>query len=198
LRCPANPRHASFRGSQQVCFDSTVDLDATGAVLHRTLGPRLYDISEPRDREIQCGVCGATAWRPRRSLSFVPAEATVLLCDFSTGFRPPEMIKMRPVVVLSPSTRNHQTCTVIPLSTVEPRRSTALIVQIDAEKYPFLNGSTWAKCDMTTTISRTRLFLLRDPADGKGIDSRMTTVDGTDLAAIRRATAAALGLGLTR
>lgn len=54
-------------------------------------------------------------------LQFHPHPGTVLICDFTTGFQKPEMIKKRPVVVLSPRPRRKtQLCTVIPLSTTKP------------------------------------------------------------------------------
>ena len=44
----------------------------------------------------------------------------LLYCDFSTGFQPPEMVKRRPVVLISPRRKNAALCTVVPLSTKEP------------------------------------------------------------------------------
>jgi mRNA interferase MazF len=43
----------------------------------------------------------------------------ILICDFSSGFVEPEMVKVRPVVVISPKPRKsiHSLCTVVPLST---------------------------------------------------------------------------------
>jgi uncharacterized protein YifN (PemK superfamily) len=121
----------------------------------------------------------------------------MLLCDFATGFRPPEMVKMRPVVILSRDYRNWQTCSVVPLSTVVPVERRGTTHELPASKYLFLNASTWAKCDMVTSVSRERLFLLRDPVSGRGIDSRRTTIDECDLLAIRRGVALALGMALT-
>jgi hypothetical protein len=44
----------------------------------------------------------------------------IVICDFSEGFRPPEMVKIRPVVVISPRRRTAQLVTVVPLSSVAP------------------------------------------------------------------------------
>ena len=56
------------------------------------------------------------------ALKFHPKPGTILVCDFRQGFRAPEMIKRRPVVVVSPRLRNRtDLCTVVPLSTIEPR-----------------------------------------------------------------------------
>jgi len=39
------------------------------------------------------------------ALQFSPAPGAIVICDYSTGFRPPEMVKVRPVVVISPRRR---------------------------------------------------------------------------------------------
>jgi uncharacterized protein YifN (PemK superfamily) len=193
LRCPVDARHAAFKGVQHACHEAAIDLDPAGTVLGCVVGPRLYDVSEPRDHEIACAICGARVWAPRRSIAFIPSAGMIVLCDFSSGFRPPEMVKMRPVVIVSAYARNRQTCSVVPLSTVAPSERTSVAVPIDAARYPFLSASTWAKCDMVTTIARRRLFLLRDRANGRGIDSRKTTLDAVDLTAVR----AGIGLALS-
>ena len=54
-------------------------------------------------------------------ISFPVARSTILLCDYSTGFREPEMVKRRPVVVVSHRLpRRDGLCTVVPLSTTPP------------------------------------------------------------------------------
>ena len=55
------------------------------------------------------------------AINFHPRLGQVLYCDFKTGFRPPEMVKARPVVVLSRN--HHELCTVVPLSGTEPKES---------------------------------------------------------------------------
>ena len=39
------------------------------------------------------------------ALNFHPEPGMVLICDFTTGFRVPEIVKRRPVVVISPRRR---------------------------------------------------------------------------------------------
>lgn len=145
LRCPADPRHVAFTGSQRACFGSSVTLDANGTVVRRVTGPLLYDVSNPRDHAIVCAVCGARAWRPWVPIPFMPADGMMLLCDFSTGFRPPEMVKMRPVVVLSHRARNAQTCVVVPTSTVPPKRASAICILLDPSRHPFLDRTSYAE-----------------------------------------------------
>ncbi len=55
-------------------------------------------------------------------LTFHPKPDTLLICDFDRGFKAPEMVKKRPVVVISPRRRKStpQLCTVVPLSSSAP------------------------------------------------------------------------------
>ena len=55
------------------------------------------------------------------ALTFHPKPGTILMCDFSAGFKAPEMVKVRPVIVVSPK-RKHCSglCTVVAISTVTP------------------------------------------------------------------------------
>ncbi|MDY6930077.1 MAG: type II toxin-antitoxin system PemK/MazF family toxin [Pseudomonadota bacterium] len=53
-------------------------------------------------------------------LQIHPEQGTIVICDFK-GFVPPEMVKRRPAVVISPRLRRRQRlCTIIPLSTTPP------------------------------------------------------------------------------
>ena len=46
-----------------------------------------------------------------------PAPGTILICDFKQGFREPEMVKQRPVIVLSPKIGiRAKLCTVVALA----------------------------------------------------------------------------------
>jgi len=85
-------------------------------------------------------------------ISFLPPLGTVLLCDYTTGFLPPEMVKTRPVVVVSPRSRRQAipaTQLIVPFSTKAPQMQEAFHVEIPAGAYPFLKGgvSSWVKCD---------------------------------------------------
>jgi len=71
------------------------------------------------------------------SLEFYPDYGTVLICDFSTGFQPPEMVKKRPVVIVSPRKRyNAETVTIVPLSTRPPHAIHAWQHLIDSSVLP--------------------------------------------------------------
>ena len=55
-------------------------------------------------------------------IRFPPVPGQVLLCDYDTGFRPPEMVKKRLAVVVSPRLPYRDgLCTVVPLSTTPAR-----------------------------------------------------------------------------
>lgn len=50
-----------------------------------------------------------------------PAIGTVLMCEFEPGFRVPEMVKRRPVVVISPKIAARPgLCMIVSLSTTPP------------------------------------------------------------------------------
>ena len=62
-------------------------------------------------------------------ISFPVAPGTVLLCDYSSGFRPPEMAKRRPSVVISLRLPHRNgLCTVVPLSGSSPRETSPISV----------------------------------------------------------------------
>lgn len=51
------------------------------------------------------------------SLRFPPKLGTIVICDYSTGFCPPEMVKHRLAIVVSPRLPHRDgLCTVVPLS----------------------------------------------------------------------------------
>ena len=55
-------------------------------------------------------------------ITFYPRPGSVLICDFNSGFKEPEMVKKRPVVVVSPWARRFtELFTVVPLSGTAPQ-----------------------------------------------------------------------------
>ncbi|MGB6211660.1 MULTISPECIES: type II toxin-antitoxin system PemK/MazF family toxin [Pseudomonas] len=88
-------------------------------------------------------------------LLYQPKEGSVLICDFR-GYEVPEMIKVRPVVVIRKHKTNSLLVTVVPLSTTAPDR----ILDHHLELQSHLQGASpvcWAKCDMVATVSLSRL-----------------------------------------
>ncbi|WP_366949739.1 type II toxin-antitoxin system PemK/MazF family toxin [Geobacter sp.] len=123
----------------------------------------------------------------------------VLICDFTTGFKAPEMVKRRPVVVVSPRPRrNTQLCIVVPLSTTSPSPVEPHHHCLEAASLPgsLAARQTWAKCDMLMTVSLDRLDRVkmgRDKATGKRL-YLSGSVTSDDFRAIQKAILAALGL----
>jgi uncharacterized protein YifN (PemK superfamily) len=97
-------------------------------------------------------------------------QGDVLLCDFTRGFVAPEMLKIRKVVVISPTaTHRRKLCTVVPISSTTPQtqqdwhhllRTNPL--QSDGYK------ELWVKCDMIYTVSFERLDKLHRKTRSKG------------------------------
>lgn len=131
-------------------------------------------------------------------LTFHPHPGMVLICDFNTGFKAPEMIKRRPVVVVSPRPRrSNQLCTIVPLSTTVPNPMEPFHHCMDPRSLPgkLARKETWAKCDMLATVSLERLdrVLVGKEPGGKRIYVAEQVLD-EDLEAIRRGVMIALGM----
>jgi uncharacterized protein YifN (PemK superfamily) len=91
------------------------------------------------------------------SLSFQPKPRSVVMCDF-VGFIQPEMVKVRPVVILSRHKHNRNLVTVVPLSTTEPTKMEDHHHELSTNPLPDKpHTSCWAKCDMVATVSLVRL-----------------------------------------
>lgn len=93
-----------------------------------------------------------------------PPKGTILLCDFTNGFKNPEMDKKRPVVVLTPKIKSRPgLCTVVSLSTSPPDPVMPYHAQIDI---PFdlpkdmERKGVWVKGDMVNAVGFHRLDFL--------------------------------------
>ncbi|MCF6807215.1 type II toxin-antitoxin system PemK/MazF family toxin [Thiotrichales bacterium 19S9-12] len=101
------------------------------------------------------------------AITFHPRPGQILLCDFSQGFKEPEMVKnKRPVIVITGSIqgRSHLV-TVVPLSTKKPTEIQPYHYEIPKRSMPmigrFQNSSSWVKGDMLYTVGFHRLNLIR-------------------------------------
>lgn len=128
-----------------------------------------------------------------------PLPGTIIRVDLSDGFRPPEMGKRRPAVILSPALVGRpKLCAIIPLSTTEPRIQQAWHHRIELDPplpHPYNKAVMWAKCDMIQTVAFHRLRLLFDGKDAAGqriYDVRV--LDALHMDAIRNCVKAGLGL----
>ncbi len=133
------------------------------------------------------------------TISFHPDPGTILLCDYSTGFIEPEMVKRRPAVVLSARLRNRDfLCAVVPLSTTAPDTVEAYHVHLRLIRplpKPFSNPAMWAKCDMLATVAFERLTpfgIGRNPAGQRRYVYPKLTAE--QFAAVRKSVLAGLGL----
>lgn len=131
-------------------------------------------------------------------ITFHPEQRMILVCNFDTGFRPPEMVKVRPVVVLSPQRHNRETCIVVPVSTTAPYPVEAFHHKLEPASLPErLRGNVcWIKGDMVTTVANWRLDRVR--AGKKPDGTRLYVaykITEVDWAAVQRAIGVALGLG---
>ena len=101
------------------------------------------------------------------ALEFHPRPGQLLHCDFSTGFREPEMVKSnRPVVVLTPSMVGRGALvTVAALSTVKPDPIMPYHLEIPKSCMPMLGrfqeDSSWLKGDMVYAVGFHRLDLIK-------------------------------------
>ena len=109
------------------------------------------------------------------ALKFHPELGTILMCDFGTGFKAPEMVKKRPVIVVSPKLKRRSgLCTVIAISTAHPNPVEDCHYKLPSTCLPetkfFRDKESWVKGDMIYRVSFERLDLIRldkDPQTGK-------------------------------
>ncbi len=132
-----------------------------------------------------------------------PDAGTVILCDFAGGFREPEMVKRRPVVVVSPRIRARPgLCTVVALSGTEPRPVMPYHARIDLRPElpaPWTSEGIWVKGDMINAVGFHRLDLIRLGRDDTGDRAYLLQpLPAETLIRIRHCVIAALGMqGLT-
>ncbi|MCD1645287.1 type II toxin-antitoxin system PemK/MazF family toxin [Aurantimonas coralicida] len=102
-------------------------------------------------------------------LQFPPSRGTLVICDYSTGFRPPEMVKRRLAVVISHRLPQRDgLCAVVPLSTTPARAGIRYQCRIDLPQSPpppFEGTVKWVKADMLATVCFNRLDLPRTGRD---------------------------------
>lgn len=123
-----------------------------------------------------------------------------MLCDYAKGgFHPPEMVKRRPAVVISPRLPHRDgLCAVVPLSTSPPERAVDYVVEINVQQTlpePFSAAVMWAKCDMVATVGFGRLDLFRSERDQLGKRKYLTIkLPAEDLERIRAGVRRGLGI----
>jgi uncharacterized protein YifN (PemK superfamily) len=128
------------------------------------------------------------------AITFHPKAGAVLVCDFR-GYIEPEIVKTRPVVVVSPNhMRRPGLVTVIPLSTTAPRPVEAYHHLLHGNPVPGSDAeAVWAKCDLIATVSVERLDRKRISRGNYAVGR----VSMEQVRAMRRCAAISLGLELT-
>lgn len=129
-------------------------------------------------------------------LPFHPPAGQILICDFE-GLKEPEIVKRRPVVVVSPRRRRGQViCTVVPISTTPPIPELPHHFQLQIEPAlpnPYSATNVWVKCDMIYTVAAHRLCLpwYRDAGGERRYVNQYVSDD--DLQVIQRCLLSSLG-----
>lgn len=125
-------------------------------------------------------------------ISFIPDVGDVLMCDFS-GFVPPEMTKVRKVIILSARPRRSfpGTLLVVPVSKTIPSPTEPHHHEFKPRSYEFFDPieSVWAKGDMVTCVAIHRLD--RIMLNGRYSRARIRK---EDLRLVRQAVLHALGM----
>jgi uncharacterized protein YifN (PemK superfamily) len=112
------------------------------------------------------------------AINFHPKVGQILMCDFSKGFEEPEMVKKRPVLVLTPSIIGRgKLVTIICLSTTKPAPIQNYHYMLPKSSLPnlgnFQSNDTWVKADMIYTVGFNRLDAIklggRDPNTNKRV-----------------------------
>ncbi len=135
------------------------------------------------------------------AIQFPVGPGTVLLCDYNRGgFQPPEMVKRRPAIVISPRLRHRNgLCTVVPLSGEPDDHEENYVIRLVFSKPlpdPFSYTVAWAKCDMLATVGFKRLDLFRTERDQYGKRKYLhPMVSEQDLIRVRAGVLFALGMG---
>lgn len=131
-------------------------------------------------------------------INYHPKQGTILLCDFDAGFKVPEMVKRRPVVVISPPISvRPKLCTVVAISSDPPVPAMPYHYLLEVIlPAPWHEGPNWIKGDMVYAVGFHRLDLLRL---GRREDNKRAyleeAVTPEQLRRIRVCVLSALGLG---
>lgn len=126
------------------------------------------------------------------TLLYQPKEGSVLICDFR-GYEVPEIIKIRPVIVIRRHRTNRLLVTVVPLSTTLPQTVLAHHLQLESH----LQGANpvgWAKCDIVATVSLGRLDRIKSKDRHGKRTYKIDELSSEQFLAVKAAVRGALGL----
>jgi len=92
-------------------------------------------------------------------LGFYPRAGQIFVCEFS-GFRVPEMVKPRPIIVISPRLPyRSEIVAIVPISTTPPRHNLPFCYRLSKNYHPEAPDELpcWAKADMLMNVGIYRL-----------------------------------------
>lgn len=93
------------------------------------------------------------------AILFFPKAGQVFMCDYS-GFKPPEMYKDRPVIVISPKLPyRSEIVTIVPISLTPPVHNLPYVYKLSKNYHPNESDDLdcWAKADMVMNLGVNRL-----------------------------------------
>jgi uncharacterized protein YifN (PemK superfamily) len=102
------------------------------------------------------------------------------------------MVKIRPVVVVSPRRRTGQLVTVVPISSSEPEPAEPWHYRLPEGCYPPARGPVWVKADVIATVALSRLDRVKVKDAGGQRCYRIFHLDEDDRLAVFAAVKAAL------
>ncbi|MCY1665732.1 type II toxin-antitoxin system PemK/MazF family toxin [Rhizobium sp. SL86] len=135
----------------------SVHEEADGEVLKK-----LADCLKANDafaRQLRDFAHGLEAEQRVQGITWQPHPGQILICHFGLGFRPPEMIKTRPVIVISPKSRLWtRLCIVVPISSRPPNPPLYHHYKLPNGLLPGLKyEEAWVKGDTVAAVSCERL-----------------------------------------
>ena len=136
------------------------------------------------------------------SLSYYPRPGEIVLCHFAETAIVPEMVKVRPVVVVGPRLRQRGSlATIVPLSTTAPKPVQAFHAELllaEPLPPPFDKPVVWAKADMVQSVALARLDRFKERRRGQPRTFRTGMLVPEQLTIVRRALLAGLGFDLDK
>lgn len=134
------------------------------------------------------------------AIEYHPPRGSVVVVDYSKGFKVPEMDKARLAIVLSPDIKDRvKLVTVVPLSLTAPDAVLPFHKQIDIP-FPLPkwgNQPRWIKGDMVNAVGFHRVSLLRFGKDQAGKREYQTSVlDDEMFKVVKRCVLHGMGLSI--
>lgn len=133
------------------------------------------------------------------ALLYHPSAGEILVCTYPKDMKIPEMVKRRPVLVISNNLKGRaKLTTIVPLSTTTPKNLLPCHYKITFNHplpEPWDAKECWAVCDHPMTVCFDRLDLIRLGKDSAGKRRYyQRRLDSSVLLEVRKAVGVAIGL----